>query len=63
VRVPVVCGSLADLTFVSERVTTPEEINKILADASKEEKWKNILEVHYEPLVSSDIIKIPILLL
>lgn len=57
VRVPVVCGSLADLTFVSERVTTPEEINKILADASKEEKWKNILEVHYEPLVSSDIIK------
>jgi len=57
IRVPVVCGSLADLTFVSKRETTPEEINQILKEASKEDKWKNILGVSEEPLVSSDIIK------
>lgn len=56
-RVPVVCGSVADLTFVSQRGTTPEEINEVFKKASQEEKWKNILGVSEEPLVSSDIVK------
>ncbi|MFA5392625.1 MAG: type I glyceraldehyde-3-phosphate dehydrogenase [Candidatus Paceibacterota bacterium] len=57
IRVPVICGSIADLTFVSQRETTPEEINGILRKASQEDKWENILGVSEEPLVSSDIIK------
>jgi glyceraldehyde 3-phosphate dehydrogenase len=57
IRVPVVCGSIADITFVSQRETTPGEINEILRKASQEDKWKNILGVSEEPLVSSDIIK------
>jgi len=57
IRVPVVCGSIADLTFVSQRETTPGEINEILRKASQEDKWENILGVSEEPLVSSDIIK------
>lgn len=57
IRVPVICGSLADITFLSAKETTKEEINQILKEASQSEKWKDILGVSEEPLVSSDIIK------
>ncbi|MGB9726527.1 MAG: type I glyceraldehyde-3-phosphate dehydrogenase [Minisyncoccia bacterium] len=57
IRVPVICGSLADITFLSAKETTKEEINQILKEASQSEKWKNILGVSEEPLVSSDIIQ------
>ncbi len=56
IRVPVVAGSLADVTFISKRPTTVEEINQILTDASKTEKWSNIFAVTTEDLVSRDII-------
>lgn len=59
VRVPTPAGSIADITFVAKRDTTVEEINKILEDASKEERWKGIFMVTKEPLVSSDIIGNP----
>lgn len=55
-RVPVVCGSIADITFISEKPTSVEEINKIFEQASKEKKWIGILETTKEQLVSSDII-------
>ncbi|MFZ2049228.1 MAG: glyceraldehyde 3-phosphate dehydrogenase NAD-binding domain-containing protein [Minisyncoccia bacterium] len=55
IRVPSVIGSIADITFISKRDTTVEEINKILTDASKTERWKNIFEVTSEPIVSSDV--------
>jgi len=58
-RVPVVCGSVADITFVSEKPTAIEEVNNILKTASQEPRWKNILAVSDIPLVSSDIIKDP----
>lgn len=58
-RVPVVCGSLADITFVSQKETTVQEINQILKEAANSEKWKGILGITEEPLVSSDIIKDP----
>ncbi|HEY5383086.1 MAG TPA: glyceraldehyde 3-phosphate dehydrogenase NAD-binding domain-containing protein [Candidatus Paceibacterota bacterium] len=58
-RVPVPAGSIADITFISKRTTTAEEVNKILEDASKEERWKGIFTVTREPLVSSDIIGEP----
>ena len=57
IRVPVVCGSLADITFVSQKETSAEEINKIFIEMSQEEKWDKIVTVSHEPLVSSDIIK------
>ncbi len=56
VRTPVICGSLADITFVSKRKTSVEEINEILKKASVSQEMKGILEVSEEPLVSSDII-------
>jgi glyceraldehyde 3-phosphate dehydrogenase len=59
VRVPVVCGSLADITFVAKRDTSAEEVNQILKAAAQEPRWKGIFVVTEEPLVSSDIIGRP----
>ncbi len=59
VRVPVVAGSIADITFISKRETTVEEVNKILSDAAASDKWKNIFAVSDEDLVSRDIIGNP----
>ncbi len=56
-RVPVICGSIADITFVSSKETSREEVNEILKKASQEKKWRSIVKVSEEPLVSSDIIR------
>ena len=55
-RVPVVAGSIADVTFLAKRDTSVEEINQILTDAAKTDRWKGIFTVSTEPIVSSDII-------
>ncbi len=59
IRVPVIAGSLADITFVSKRKTTVEEINDIFRNAAKDPKWKNILKVTDEQIVSSDVLGEP----
>ncbi len=55
-RVPVPAGSIADVTFISKRNTTVEEVNDILRKAAKSEKWQKIFDASDEPLVSSDIL-------
>lgn len=55
-RVPVPAGSMVDITFVSKKETTTEEVNEILKKAASEPRWKNIFSVTDEPLVSSDIL-------
>ncbi|MEK7113256.1 MAG: type I glyceraldehyde-3-phosphate dehydrogenase, partial [Patescibacteria group bacterium] len=55
-RVPMITGSLVDVTFVSKKPTTKEEVNEILKKASKEKRWTNVFTVTEEPLVSSDIL-------
>lgn len=59
VRVPVVTGSIVDVTFLAAREVTAEEVNQVLKDASEEARWKGIFTVTEEPLVSSDIIGNP----
>lgn len=56
IRVPVVVGSIADITFLSKRPTTVEEVNSILKAAAKEKRWEKIFTVTEEQLVSSDIV-------
>lgn len=56
-RVPIICGSIIDFTFIANRSTTAEEINFIFKKAAAEKQWKGILTVTEEPLVSSDILK------
>lgn len=58
-RVPVVAGSIADLTMVTKRATNVEEVNSALERAASDPGLKNILSTTREPLVSSDIIKEP----
>ncbi len=58
-RVPTVLGSIVDLTFISKKDTTKEEINSILKKASQDENWQNVFSVTDEPVVSSDIIGNP----
>ncbi|MBU1728180.1 type I glyceraldehyde-3-phosphate dehydrogenase, partial [Patescibacteria group bacterium] len=55
-RVPVVAGSIVDITFISKKETTAEEVNKILKKASQDKKWDKIFTVTEEELVSSDIL-------
>ncbi len=56
IRVPVVAGSIVDVTFISKRNTTAEEVNGILKKAASEPRWNGIFTVTEEPLVSRDII-------
>ena len=55
-RVPVACGSIADITFISKRKTSAEEINIILRKAANSSKWKGIFKTTEDQLVSSDIV-------
>jgi glyceraldehyde 3-phosphate dehydrogenase len=54
-RVPVITGSVADVTFIAKRPTTVEEVNGILRLAAEDERWKKVFSVSNEELVSSDI--------
>ncbi|MDP2665026.1 MAG: type I glyceraldehyde-3-phosphate dehydrogenase [bacterium] len=58
-RVPVVAGSIADITFISKRQTTREEVNDILRKASNDQRWEGIFKTTDEELVSSDIVGEP----
>lgn len=55
-RVPVPAGSIVDVTFISKKPTTAQEVNEIMKKAAGEERWKNIFTVTEEELVSSDIL-------
>ena len=56
IRVPTLTGSIADFTFLAARSTSVEEINDIFRKAAKENRWKGIMRINEEPIVSSDII-------
>ena len=58
-RVPVPAGSIADITFISKRDTTVEEVNHILKQASLDDRWKNLFTVVEDPIVSQDIVGNP----
>ena len=58
-RVPVPAGSIADITFLAKRPTTVEEVNTILTKAASSLRFKNVLQVTQEALVSSDVLGQP----
>lgn len=59
IRVPVVNGSLSDITIQTKKKVTNESINKIFKKEAKLKKWKGILTVTEDPIVSTDIIGNP----
>ena len=54
VRVPSLVVSLADITAVTKREVTKEEINEVLERSAREPYYEGILDVTHDELVSSD---------
>ena len=59
IRAPIPVGSLADVTFVTSRTTSVEEVNQIFAEEAETERYAGVLGVTRDPLVSSDIVGDP----
>jgi glyceraldehyde 3-phosphate dehydrogenase len=57
VRGPVPVGSLADLFVLTARPTTVAEVNAIFTEEAATVRYRGIVGVTDEPIVSSDIIK------
>jgi glyceraldehyde 3-phosphate dehydrogenase len=59
VRAPVPVGSLADIVCLTARPTTVDEVNRVFVEEAESERYRGILGVTADPLVSSDIIRDP----
>jgi len=59
IRVPTPVVSLSDFTFVLKKDVTVKQVNNALVAASKSKRYKGILGVTDEPVVSSDFIGDP----
>lgn len=59
IRAPITCGSIADITFITERQVDVEEVNQIFIEEANDERYAGILAVSRDPLVSSDILRDP----
>jgi glyceraldehyde 3-phosphate dehydrogenase len=57
VRAPVPIGSLADIVVMSARMTTVGEVNGIFREEADTDRYRGILGVSEDPIVSSDIIQ------
>lgn len=59
IRVPTPVVSISDMVFITEKKVTEAEVNEALIKASKGPKYKNIIGVTNEPVVSSDLLRNP----
>ncbi|MDD9868214.1 MAG: type I glyceraldehyde-3-phosphate dehydrogenase [Candidatus Campbellbacteria bacterium] len=59
IRVPVVLGSIVDITFLSKRSTSVEEVNDIFRSAADNPIYEKFFAVAEDPIVSSDMIGCP----
>lgn len=55
-RVPTITGSLTDFTFLVARTTNVDEINSLFRSAARMPRWRGILGITEDPVVSSDIV-------
>jgi len=56
-RVPTICGSISDLTYIVGKNATVDSVNSMFIKMAKVKRYKNILGIAHDPLVSTDIIK------
>ena len=59
IRVPIPVGSISDVVFVTSRPTTTEEINRIFREEAETDRYRRVLGVVEDPIVSSDIVGDP----
>ncbi len=57
IRGPVPVGSVADIVAVTSRPTTVDEVNSIFREEAGGERYRDVLGVTDDPIVSSDIIR------
>jgi glyceraldehyde 3-phosphate dehydrogenase len=58
-RVPTPVGSLCDTVYLTKKQVTVEDINKAIIKATKNSKYKGIVEATNDPIVSHDIVGNP----
>ena len=59
IRVPLPTVSLSDITVVLKKKVTVEEVNQALKAAVKKPRWKKIVAINEDPIVSSDVVGSP----
>jgi glyceraldehyde 3-phosphate dehydrogenase len=59
IRGPVPVGSIADITFVTNRPTSVDEVNSIFREEAGSERYSQVLSIAEDEIVSSDIIMNP----
>jgi glyceraldehyde 3-phosphate dehydrogenase len=59
IRVPIPAGSIADVTAVTARPVTREEVNDAFREEAAGDRYRGILGVAEDPVVSADIIGDP----
>ncbi|HEX9029288.1 MAG TPA: glyceraldehyde 3-phosphate dehydrogenase NAD-binding domain-containing protein [Anaerolineales bacterium] len=59
IRGPVTVGSIADIVIVTTRPTSVEEVNQIFIEEAESERYRGVVGVTRDPIVSSDIIQDP----
>ena len=59
IRAPIPVGSIADITFVTSRRTSVDEINDLFTEEAATDRYAGVLGVSRDPLVSSDIVGDP----
>ena len=57
IRAPVAVGSLADIVVLTEKRTTVAEVNRIFTEEAVSDRYRGVVGVTTDPLVSSDIIR------
>lgn len=55
-RVPVTIGSIADIVCLTSRATTKDEINDIFREEAATARYRDVLGVVNEPIVSADVV-------
>ena len=59
VRGPVPSGSLVDIVLLSKRRTTVDELNDLFRREAAGDRYRGILDIAEDPIVSSDVIQNP----
>jgi glyceraldehyde 3-phosphate dehydrogenase len=57
IRAPVPVGSISDITLLTERKTSVEEVNRIFREEAASERYAGVLGVTSDPIVSADIVQ------
>jgi glyceraldehyde 3-phosphate dehydrogenase len=57
IRAPVAVGSLADIVVLTARATTVDEVNRVFTEEAASDRYRGVVGVTTDPLVSSDIVK------